>query len=107
MPQSAPLPVSTTFRLKLHIVASERQKNVGFVFKSGNLHDITSAEKALRGHQGIVISAKRYFSELLVKRLFSSGLRLIVQPEQNIIPNSEEEKRLLNNARFSQPSSEK
>jgi hypothetical protein len=87
--------VSTTFGLKLHLVLHASRKFVNFSLKPGNLHDVSCAEDVLAGCTGTVIGDSGYVSVILKDSLAKNGIRLIAKHRQNMVPNSQEEKRSL------------
>jgi hypothetical protein len=95
MTQWAHSSISITFRLRMYIIADERQKIVGFMLKPGNWHNVTCAEGLLYRRGDIVIGDKGYCSESLAKRLSFQGFRPMARRRQNVSANSEEEKMLV------------
>lgn len=95
MAQWAHSSTGTKFGLKLHVVVDEKQKIRNFVLTPGAVHDVSCAEKVLKGFKGTVVGDKGYCSAPLAKLLQNKGLRLVARHRRNMKPNTREEKELL------------
>jgi IS5 family transposase len=85
----------TKFGVKLHLIVDEKQRVQNFILKPGSMHDVSCAEEVLKNFRGIVIGDKGYCSEPLANHLQTKGIRLIARHRKNMIPNTHEEKKLL------------